>query len=423
MSRKRASSKKSSHKPDFVEVQSKKLHALCRNLAHRPEDLAADVWGDQARDLTQRYLAAAQDQVFFRALELAADDEAAIDELLFTIEYEAQTRFVKLANGEVGTLNLFAIPVQVISTGGMPTRKVHLPPKPAFGDLVRSFKKHGLIRQDATVALADYLYHHSELDLPFSKVWRLTERVYVSALGTPVAPEALAQAGRELPAKTGAEGAMLVELFYLVGAWVDAVDAPLPFGGGTADAEEDEAYAQTVEAWQVATQPLLLDLLPKKLKDPSVHLGWPDDFFDACRDGMVGHEDLGLTLKTRQILEQAQVAPKGTRALVAYYVAEDGSRDDIGVSLLSRLTGEFLGGVSRAILPHETMEDVAEAIVYFLESLDIGEVAVADDPQPLLTCDCCGEQTFLSPQPDESVEDESLPDTKPHAHTASRHLH
>lgn len=355
----------------FVETQSTKLYALARNIAHHPDAAQVDKWDSELARLTEKHLRAGQNSVFIRAFEKAADDDPAFDRLAAIVEQSASTRVLGFKeDGRYVQGTLIAIPVLLTTAGEM--QGGTLPPGPRFQGLTRSLRQAGLLGEEASVALVNYLYRATELfSIPYSQVACLTARVWHIACGRrEPTPQDLFQEHPQGVA-TGDAGDSTLQLRYLLGIVVDDIDRASPLQPEGLDQAELAARAA---AFCGSVEDQVADMLG--LPASKVAVSRPAAFFSALGSGYAWIRDLGLAKEFAQALEEHKVAPLGVSAVVT--ANGDQTPEELRIYIESRLDGELLMAYAYPVTDVRDAGESSARISAMLHQQGVGLVHVAE---------------------------------------------
>lgn len=416
---------KSSHSNQPNLQQATKLAALARRVTEDFDDPRYERWDDELDAGIRKALRAGNDALLAGALTVAVEKHelGVFEELRDTIASHATSRPVLLTGEEVGFFTLYAMPVLSIRAGGLSPKRRSITGA-ALGEIARSFRKHGLVRHEASVLLCEYLFHPEELDaLSFLQVHRLVEQLIEQASGkTPRGALTGSTGWPQDPDKT--PGQPRLELRYLLVCVLDDANAPEPFMAplsqdsfedveagvdGAADdgkielSEEEEqeiealvdAHFEKVETWMQDVTPTLSRVLKHGAADV-LFVQEPQPYYAGLQSGLASYWSFGMLCSFRSQLAQHDIAPRGAWALVMP-VGEDDCVDEFRVSLLSVLENKLIAGFVRPLLTGEEADDVLESLTLALNDLGLLRCEVSSEVHEAMACEGCGRPTYLTP--------------------------
>lgn len=390
-------------------VRSNRM-TLVNKMIRAADESARGVEGadDKLYALVRHCLVNGNEPDLWQALAEAADNEEVFDELEFTVHEAAGSAFnvMLVKSGEHLQVELFAIPLLLAIRSDQYQEVPQALEKDDLDWLTRSFRLHGLKDPDnESVLMAPELWSAEELyNLPFHKVYRLAQ-AYGEAIGnrTPVDPEAILDTTVE-PASVE-EGAVTFCLRYVVGAFVHAPDALIPF--------QEEDNQDKLDAWSEAVEERL-----GKCYDAPVGVFDPDSLYQALEDGWFQYHGFLLAMERNRLFEDAQALPAEVTAVISLHGTPDHlAQVRVGYARLDEDgEAELIGGSIWPLAPFDDPADIADFLEFSMQEAGIGRVEKVPELQEEAYCEDCGEPTYPRP--------EKLAAPGPGAFIpASRHLH
>lgn len=344
-----------------------------------PADEESEITFEQLKETVAWCLENGRDDIIDLAIDMAThdDDKDAIEEIEVACEFESTTALIRNDDGtELAKVSLFAIPILVnLVSGPCPE---HLPLSPVFHEIVKSIREFDLVEDTSEVHIVNYLYNAEQLQrLTFSDVYRLTCNI-INCASDPAADEAslLYQAETERLDEADAP----VALRFLVGV------ASMPADGEDDESEDeeenDEARATKNLAWQRRVAMLMSHCIGRSEGTGQCIAGVFDDFFDACRFGLIDRGNFHLKLFIDQLMAQLGFSGPGLKVIMAPFGA-NGVAQEIRISVLSAIESKCLGIYTYPIFAGESAEGMLEEIADIFENSNFREIDVVDDVQTL----------------------------------------
>lgn len=384
--------------PNFKTDTARQLQALARKLVAHPDDPRAEQWDANMASLIEKALVSGWDRVLngvINGLAGAGHIDAA-KELRDSIGFYAALRYDVLASlDQKGALDsplathLFAIPVVIASDKPITWRNGEIPLDQDFSDLVRSFRRAGLVPPSDSISLENYLYHPEELlDIRWSQALLLADHVWASAGGKPVPSPKLFQRG--WPRRDEKPTAVIR---FLVGVQASDLGSEPFFVPG--DGADETARDAAMTSWSKSAEDLVQRFFHKRGIAARCAVLDSDYLFASIQDGLSDAQDIFLRMRLEGELDLRDISAEDSSALIA--VHSDNTGAEFRISILDQ-RGSFVGGAIRPILPFESEEEASEAVFIVLEGMGCRDLSFADEIFPRdIHCECCGEPTFLVP--------------------------
>lgn len=372
-----------------VEESVVRLCDLAHQLAANPSSSSVDDWEEQLLCVVDHCLAFERDFMLKVALERSLPDAEAYQLLLSHIEEAASNPVVNLGDKLVDA-RILTIPVMLETDKGYTGGRIER--CGTFEALCNSTKRAGIIGDESSVILVNYLYHPRELlRLAPSEVSQLAQCVVDGrqAKERPCRPH-LGQAGWPQQV-VAANSGTIVTLGYLLAVVLDDPKASrIPD-----DAEVKRLYARSLQ-WRKIAAPLAASALDRPNR--SVRVAGLEPFYEGLRLGQTALLNLHLRWQMAMLLRKHGMSPKAMAVVVSAH-GEKSKVSEVRLTATSKLDGSLILTHSLPLSGIDTALHAFARVMSCMNQAGIEDVALVPEVQPLKAPDGSGGDLFMKVRP------------------------
>lgn len=398
MQKNKRSGPKQSPARDQEDALPRKLAALATELARHAGRVPAAL-KDKEHELQKQIrkcLQQKRDGVLQEAQERAQDDDDDAYRLLKErIEEAAGVLVVRGSDGRELEVNAFVVPLFARIAGGLDAAQC-FQDEQAFELLRKSFQQEQLESRDATVVLVSHAYHPDELDaIGYGELHAMVREAYDAMTSKKSAADTIARSMRGWPASRFAPDDEALELRYLLGFTLKALDDPfyrIPDDEAAADRYFD-ARAARFRRWAQRVAPLVRQCLVTDGRDIDIDFLYQDLFHGGRETGSAEYRMLQLMSGLQQALQRHGARPEDTRAVIGPAEADDGA-PVLRVHLYAQADDALLASAEKPVAMDFNLEEEAADAADALASIGVQALALA------LEFDADGEPLDVRPYPE-----------------------
>ena len=164
---------------------------------------------------------------------------------------------------------------------------------------------------------------------------------------------------------------------------------------------------------------LITKILGVPLEQELIKVGIISEYYESVREGDVFYRLMLAKLQVLRILSQANVEPRGVRAILATYENEAVPQYVIA-SLYAVLDQSLIDSCIYRIEGPDEAADTMEELASFFDDLGIAGTQIVEDAYPVVLCECCSEPMVFVDNLDEDTIQNGTRIPFGHTHVTSR---
>jgi hypothetical protein len=331
------------------------------------------------RKTIRKCLQQQRDVVLEEALERTLEEDVrAYHVLRENIEEMSGTVIFRREDAPDLEVNAFVIPMFVHTTGGLRSEQC-FQDEDAFEQLRDSIKDSGLESKKATVVLVSHAYHPEELKtVGYCQLNAMVLEAYDAMTRKKATQaDAIARSMRGWPASDFAPGDHAVELRFLLGFALKAVDDPfyqVPVKEAAAD-RYFEARGERFRKWSQQVIPLLQRCLVTDGREVRIDFLYQDLFYGGKEAAFAELEMLELLSEVQHALAEHGKTSEDAKAIIGPLAESDDAVLQLG--LYDKTTDALIDVLERPLNPAEIAESVIADIADGLSSTGIQDIRIA----------------------------------------------
>jgi hypothetical protein len=360
----------------------RKLAALAVELARHPGGVPPALKEKESdlQKIVRKCLLQKKDNVLQEALEHALDDDGAYPLLKERVEEAAGVIVVRGRDGRALEVNAFVVPLFARAPGGLDAAQC-FQDEEAFELLRRSFQEMQLESRDARVVLVSHAYHPDEIEsIVYSELHAMVHEASDSMLDKKTAATVIAGSMRGWPASGFGQGDQAIELRFLLGFALKALDDPfyrVPGNEAAADRYFDTRAAR-FRRWAHQVTPLVRRCLATDGRDIQIDFLYQDLFHGGKDTGLAEYRMLQMMSTLQQALQTHGIGPADTRAVIGPDESEDGE-PILRVNLYAAADGALLASAEKQVTMDFDLSTEADDAADALATLGVKSLALATE--------------------------------------------